>query len=105
MAENTALHIIDRSIRDPSRLNHVLNRSGPKSAILFIQDSVYALTASNTAAKSVARCMKTNTVYALSADLKARGIGADEIVSGIILIDYPEFVDLTLACPKINRWL
>lgn len=105
MPESATLFIIERAIRDASRLNRLLDRSGTGNSVLFIQDSVYTLRTGSMATNLVARCVETNTVYALLPDLKARGFGENEIISGITLLDYPGFVDLTVIHTKINRWL
>jgi sulfur relay protein TusB/DsrH len=40
----------------------------------------------------------------LADDIKVRGISASELVKGIEVIDYSEWVDLTVKNPIIQSW-
>ena len=44
-------------------------------------------------------------VYALAADLAARGIKAEDVIDGIQLVDYGGFVDLVTQHARTAAWL
>lgn len=43
-------------------------------------------------------------VHVLSDALAANGIGAEQLMPGVRVIDYPAFVDLTVNNPAIHTW-
>ena len=48
---------------------------------------------------------KTTKIYVLGPDLKARGLDKSSLISNIEIIDYKEFVKLTVENNKIQNWL
>lgn len=44
------------------------------------------------------------SLYALRPDLAARGILEAELLEGIALVDFTEFVELSLLHPPIYSW-
>jgi tRNA 2-thiouridine synthesizing protein B len=63
--------------------------------MVLTQDAVIAATLTSTT--------KYQSVYALKDDLVARGLG-DQLVAGIEVIDYQQFVQLTLSHQPIVSW-
>jgi tRNA 2-thiouridine synthesizing protein B len=45
------------------------------------------------------------SLYALGPDLKARGIGDDQLVEGVTVVDYDGFVDLVTRHENVQSWL
>ena len=76
----------------------------PGSALLLIEDGVYAATRGNAAEASLKEAMARLKVYALRADLEARGV-AGRVMDGIQLVDYGGFVDLACEQPNCQSWL
>ncbi|MDH5751868.1 MAG: DsrH/TusB family sulfur relay protein, partial [Deltaproteobacteria bacterium] len=62
----------------------------------------YTLAAKGAHADTVKKIMKTNPVYGLGPDIKARGI--NEVVADVKLVDYEGFVDLVEE-HQVNSWL
>ena len=48
---------------------------------------------------------KMNKFYVLGPDLKARGLDKSSLISNIDIIDYKDFVKLTVENDKIQNWL
>jgi len=70
-----------------------LVRFAPKgSPILFYEDGVYNTIAGSRDEKKVAAVLEDHPVFALDADLEARGI--KKIIPGIQVIGYDGFVEL-----------
>lgn len=67
---------------------------GANDSVIFIQDGCYTLANSSAIADKV-------NLYALEDDLKARNITCPDSVK---VLDYPGFVDLTLAHHKTISW-
>jgi len=98
------LHTINKSPFDKNSLDSCLRTAKKGSAILFIEDGVYATTNGTAVADKLKQAMGEMTVYALEPDLKARGI-ADKVMDGIKLVDYAGFVDLVAEHDKVQAWL
>lgn len=92
------LHLIQKSPFQTSCLSECLNIAKPDDQFLLMQDGVYAIQKSNF----------TNAfenIFALSDDLTARGLELNtEIVRNITVIDYEQFVALTLNTDKAFSW-
>jgi tRNA 2-thiouridine synthesizing protein B len=68
-------------------------RIAPKSApILLYEDGVYAAIPGAKSAQIVEDALTSHPIYALDADLEARGIG--KVLKGIQVISYDGFVEL-----------
>ena len=63
--------------------------------MVLTQDAVIAATLTSTT--------KNQKIYALKDDLVARGL-SDQLVAGIEVIDYQQFVQLTLSHQPIVSW-
>jgi tRNA 2-thiouridine synthesizing protein B len=75
------------------------------SAILLIEDGIYAARKNTAAADKLQQALGNHPVYALAADLQARGVNTDNIIDGISLVDYDGFVKLTTEYDKSQSWL
>ncbi len=74
----------------------------PGDPVLFLEDGVYALNDRGRFKEVIQKLLKTNPVYGLAPDLKARGIS--EVVENVQMTDYEGFVDLVEEHP-VNTWL
>jgi tRNA 2-thiouridine synthesizing protein B len=99
------LHIVNKSPFERNSLDSCLRLALKGSAILLIEDGVYATNSKSTSAAKVTQAMQDLPVYALQADLQARGIATDTVIDGIELVDYDGFVKLTTEYEKIQSWL
>jgi tRNA 2-thiouridine synthesizing protein B len=98
------LHIVNKSPYERNALETCLRFALPGSALLLIEDGVYAATRGGTAEAGLRAAMKHLEVYALQPDLEARGMAA-RVIDGIKLVDYGGFVDLVCALPSCQSWL
>ena len=98
------LHTINKSPFEKNSLDACLRMAKKGSAILFIEDGVYAATKGTSVSEQIQKAMGDVTVYALEPDLKARGV-ADKVMDGIKLVDYAGFVDLVAENDKVQSWL
>jgi tRNA 2-thiouridine synthesizing protein B len=95
------LHIVNKSPYEKSSLASCLAHALKGSAVLLIEDAVYAATKGNS---DIRRATQELSVYALGPDLEARGVRAS-IVDGVQVVDYGGFVDLVAEHRTNQSWL
>ena len=96
------LYTVNKSPPSTSSLASVL-RVAPESApILLYEDGVYAAIPAAKSAQIVQDALASHPIYALDADLEARGIG--KILKGIQVIGYDGFVEL-MEQHDVAPWL
>ncbi len=98
------LHIVNKSPFDRNSLESCLRLASKGSAVLLIEDGVYGATRGCSVETKVQGAMANIKVYALGADLQARGI-ADRILDGVTVVDYSGFVDLVAEHSNLQSWL
>lgn len=101
------LNIVNKSPFEKTTLESCLRVAQAKpngSALLLIEDAVYAATKGNAVEGRIRDAMKTVPVYALWPDLEARGM-QDRVIEGVKLVDYGGFVDLAAEHDTIQSWL
>ena len=98
------LHIVNKSHMQTSALQSCLRLAQPGSALLLIEDAVYAATQAGAATCSMADAMQQLKVYVLQPDVQARGM-ADRLLPGVTGVDYAGFVDLVAEHPVNQSWL
>jgi tRNA 2-thiouridine synthesizing protein B len=95
------LHTINKAPHTHDCFDACLRVCGTNAAIILIEDGVYAAIVNSEAAKRL--CAKTKTIFALQADIDARGL-SDRIEAGIQIIDYAGFVQLCCEYKTIQSW-
>ena len=98
------LHIVNKSPYEKSALASCLAHATNGSAVLLIEDGVYAVVQGGTVEAELRQAMGRLELYALSADLEARGM-KDKVIDGVKLVDYGGFVDLVAAHRTNQSWL
>jgi tRNA 2-thiouridine synthesizing protein B len=98
------LHIVNKSPYERNALEACLRLARPGSALLLIEDGVYAATRGSAVEASLKEAMARVKVYALGPDLEARGV-AGRVMDGIQLVDYGGFVQLACEQPNCQSWL
>jgi tRNA 2-thiouridine synthesizing protein B len=98
------LHIVNKSPTERNSLDSCLRLASKGSAVLLIEDAVYAATKGNAAAAKLQAAMADLKVYALAPDLNARGM-AGRVLEGVNLVDYGGFVDLVAEHRNCQSWL
>ena len=82
----------------------MLERIDSGDDVLFLENAVLRLLAKGTLYTALTKLLKHNRLFVLADDIKVRGISASELVKGIEVIDYSEWVDLTVKNPIIQSW-
>ena len=98
------LHTVNKSPFGSNSLERCLNMAKDGSTVLLIEDGVYGATKGSAMASMVEDAMKKVKVYALTADVEARGM-KDRLIDGIELVDYAGFVNLAAESSQVQSWL
>ncbi len=98
------LHIVNKSATERTTLDSALRLATKGSAILLIEDAVYAATKGSAAAAKIQSAMADLQIYALGPDLEARGV-AGRVLDGVKIVDYGGFVDLVTEHNACQSWL
>ena len=86
------LYTVNKSPLSTRSLDSVLRIAPPGAPILLYEDGVYAAADGTQTAAQVIAVQAEHPVYALDADLEARGIA--RIIEGIHVIGYDGFIEL-----------
>jgi len=99
------LHTVNKSPFEKNSLESCLRYAKSGSAVLLIEDGIYAALTGTTFEKKLMIAMDELDVYCLVPDMKARGFSPANLIDGIKLVDYAGFVDLTVKYDKVQAWL
>ena len=94
------LHIISHSPVEVA----ILERIGAGDVVIFIENAVLGVLRQGALSGNLQRSLKEYRCCVLLADMEVRGIGVEELVSGIEVMDYCGFVELTVQNPVIQSW-
>jgi tRNA 2-thiouridine synthesizing protein B len=98
------LHTVNKSPFEHRALESCLRYARQGSAVLLIEDGVYAAARDTAVAKQVQEALKSVSIYALKPDLEARGMQT-RVIDGVRLVDYEGFVDLVVEHNAVQSWL
>jgi len=98
------LNIVNKSATERNSLESCLRMASKGSAVLLIEDAVYAVTQGSAAAAKIQAAMADLQIYALGPDLDARGMSA-RVLDGVKVVDYGGFVDLVAEHNTCQSWL
>ena len=98
------LHTVNKSPFEHRALETCLRYARQGSAVLLIEDGVYAAARDTAVAKQVQEALKSVSIYALKPDLEARGM-QNRVMDGVRLVDYEGFVDLVVEHNAVQSWL
>ena len=96
------LHTVNKSPYRSTLLDTALRYASKGEPLLLIEDGVIAAAQGTSQEEKIKNALKNHEVFALEADLKARGI--DQVIDGVQIADYARFVDLA-AEHKVQNWL
>jgi tRNA 2-thiouridine synthesizing protein B len=99
------LHTVNKSPFERSSLDSCLRLAVKGSAILLIEDGVYAAQKGTAASGKVEAAAKDFALFVLGPDLRARGIAEDQVIGGIEVVDYGGFVNLVVERGTVQSWL
>jgi tRNA 2-thiouridine synthesizing protein B len=98
------LHTINKSPFAHNALEVCLKHAKQGSAVLLIEDGVYAATKGTAVSQRLQDALARVSIYALKPDVEARGM-QDRLMDGIKLVDYGGFVDLVVEHNAVQSWL
>ena len=98
------LHIVNKSASERSSVESCLRMATKGSAVLLIEDAVYAATTGNAVAAKIQAAAADLKIYALGPDLAARGMSG-RVLDGVNVVDYGGFVDLVAEHNSCQSWL
>ena len=99
------LHTVNKSPFEKDSLEACIAHALDGSAVLLIEDGVYAAANGTAVAPRVRDAMRRLKFYVLANDCKARGLGEDALIDGIEPVDYAGFVDLAVGHDNVQSWL
>ena len=99
------LHTVNRSPFEKSSLDSCLRLMRPGSAMLLLEDAVYAALRGTVVESKLRVAAEHSRIYALEPDLKARGLDPAKCIETISLVDYEGFVDLAVEHHNVQAWL
>lgn len=95
------LHTVNKSPEQSPALHSCLRCATPGSILLLLEDGVYS---GRVGAQSMTAITNSGLAcYALRPDVEARGLTA-LIAPGVGLIDYADFVRLSVECHAVQSW-
>ena len=98
------LHTVNKSPFENKALESCLKFARKGSAVLLIEDGVYAAARNTAVSGQVEEAMKSVAIYALAPDVAARGM-QNRVMDGVRLVDYGGFVDLVVEHNAVQSWL
>ena len=99
------LHTVNKSPFEKTSLESCLRVAVDGSAIILIEDAVYAALDDTALAERVRGGLERLSIYVLAPDLEARGLVGEKLIEGIEPLDYGGFVDLAVAHETVHAWL
>ena len=98
------LHTVNKSPFEHKALETCLKFARQGSAVLLIEDGVYAAARDTAVAQQMQDALKSVSIYALKPDVEARGMQS-RVLDGVKMVDYSGFVDLAAEYPTVQSWL
>lgn len=99
------LHTVNKSPFEKNSLTTCFRLARQGSAILLYEDGIYGALKGTQFESAVIKALQSCKIYVLAPDLDARGMSANDVISGIQLADYTNFVDLVVENDKVQTWL
>jgi len=101
----STLHTVNKSPYERSSLKSCLDHVADGDSVLLIEDAVVGARRGGKFAEMLESKLPSHAIYVLGPDLAARGMKAEDLAKGILLVDYGGFVDLTVANERVCSWL
>ena len=96
------LHTVNKSPESSDALASCLRAALPGAQILLLEDGVYAARRGSPSAEQMV-ALAGLRCYALRADVEARGL-LELVAAEIELVDYTDFVRLSVECHAVQSW-
>lgn len=98
------LHILRHSPHSESRFASCLRAISSGQSLLLIEDAVYGLLPRTSGRNALEYLPGTVSLYALDADLQARGLALDDLPPRVTIINYLMMVELCAEHDKALSW-
>ena len=98
------LHTVNKSPFERPALESCAHYALPGSAILLIEDGVYAARA-GTRVHAALEALTDVRIFVLGPDRQARGIDTHDLFEAVTVVGYDGFVNLAVEHDKIQSWL
>ena len=99
------LHTVNKSPFERNALASCLRLAKAGSAILLIEDGVYAALQGTSTSSEIVKHMDDFEFYVMGPDMEVRGINEQPMIDGINVVDYGGFVDLAASARSVPSWL
>lgn len=100
------LHTVNKSAFERNSLDSCLSVCKTDGSILLIEDAVVAAMQNTTVSEKISQAMASGIkIYALSEDIRARGLPQERVMESIALVDYTGFVNLVIENDRVQNWL
>jgi len=99
------LHTVNKSPFEKSSLESCLKYVKANSAILLIEDAVYAALQGTEIGERLGSAASEVRLFVLGPDLRARGLVDKPLIETIEVVDYEGFVELAAQYDKVQAWL
>ena len=103
--DSRKLHTVNKSPFERNTLTSCLRLAKKGSAILLIEDAVYAAVTGTAVSDQISERMDELSFYVLGPDVAARGLGGSPLIAGVQVVDYEGFVDLVTEHQATQAWL
>jgi len=99
------LHTVNKTPAQRDALRSCLAHVLPGSAVLLLEDGVYAGIEGTEGAGWLARCHSDVALFALEGDLRARAVRPERLLRRVKPVGYRDFVELAAAHDAVQAWL
>jgi len=99
------LHTVNKSPFERNSLEACVRLAAKGGTVLMIEDGVYGAMKGTIKSDMVINAMKDLTFCVLGPDLKARGVDEAKLIEGVKVVEYSDFVNLTVENDKAQAWL
>ena len=100
----STLHTVPRSPFRDTALESCLRVARAGSALLLLEDGVYAALAGTAVEPLVRGALERLDVFVLAPDLAARGFADAPLIEGVTRVDHAGFVDLAVNHERVQGW-
>lgn len=94
------LHLIFQSPLETA----TLQRIGNGDAVLFLENAVLCLRKDSVSSSQLSEMLENSRLFVLISDIETRGIATKELIAGIEVIDYSQWVELTTQHQPVQSW-
>lgn len=98
------LHTVNKSPFERNTLASCVRHALDGSAVLLIEDGVYAALA-DAKVDVLQAAIGRLQLYVLAADLHARGIKPERLIDEVAIVDYDGFVALAVEHDSVQTWV